>query len=66
MRNKENKDFIYLFLERWERREEEGEKHLCVRDILIGCLSQALNWGILALQAGTQSSEPHQLGLKIF
>ena len=24
------KDFIYLFLERWEEREKEGEKHQCV------------------------------------
>ena len=29
---------IYLFLERGEGREKEGEKHWCVREILISCL----------------------------
>ena len=34
-----------LFLERWEGREEEGEKPQCVRDTSISCLLQASSWG---------------------
>ena len=39
------KDFIYLFLERREGREREGEKHRCERETLISCLLHAPNWG---------------------
>ena len=34
-------DLIYLLVERGER---EGEKHQCVRDTSIGCLSHTPNW----------------------
>ena len=40
------KDFIYLLLERGEGRgEREEQKHQCVRDTLICCLSHAPKWG---------------------
>ena len=39
------KDCIYLFLERRREVEREGEKHRCVRETLIGCLSFAPTWG---------------------
>ena len=41
------KDFIYLFILREMGREEEreGEKHRCVRETSIGCLSHTLNQG---------------------
>ena len=39
------KDFIYLFLERGREGEREGEKHWCVRDTTISCLSRAPTWG---------------------
>ena len=71
------KSFTYLFLEGEGREEErEGENHQC------GCLSHALCWGwtcnpgmcpywelnqwLFDLQAGTQSTEPHQPGLNGF
>ena len=38
------KDFIYLFLDRGKGGREE-EKHQCVRDTSIGCISYAPNWG---------------------
>ena len=39
--------YFYLCIFREQRREGErqGEKHRCVRDTLIGCLSHAPNWG---------------------
>ena len=40
------KDFIYFTLrERGREEEREGEKHQCVRDTSIGCLSHTPNWG---------------------
>ena len=39
------KDFIYVFLESGEGWEKEGEKHQCVRETLVGCLSNAPSWG---------------------
>ena len=37
---------LVIFLERGkERGKRGGEKHLCVREISISCLSHALNWG---------------------
>ena len=39
------KDFIYFFLERGEGMEKEGEKHQCVGDTSISCLSHTPNWG---------------------
>ena len=41
------KKIFYLFTSREKRREgeREGEKHQCVRDVLIGCLSHAPEWG---------------------
>ena len=38
-----NKDFIYLFLERCERREKGGEKHRCGGETSMGCLSHTPN-----------------------
>ena len=62
------KDFIYLFLERRQGREKERERNMC------GCLlhspflgparTQASNQRPFGLQAGTQSTEPHQPGPK--
>ena len=58
--------------------EREGEKHPCVRDTMIGCLSHAPNWDLarnprmcpdwesngrpFGSQDGAQSPEPHQPG----
>ena len=66
------KDFIYLFLER-EEGEREGEKHQCVVASRMTphlglacnpgmCPNRELNQQPFGLQAGTQSTEPHQLG----
>ena len=38
------RDFVY-FLERWEGKVTEGEKHQCARDTLICCLLHGPNWG---------------------
>ena len=69
------KDFIYLFLDRREAREKERErgKHQCVvashalptRDLAGNpgmCPDWESNQQPFGLQAGTQSTEPHQLG----
>ena len=37
--------YLFTFRERRREREREGEKHQCVRDTLIGCLSHAPKWG---------------------
>ena len=71
------KDFIYLFLERGKEGEREGEKHQCVvasqapptGDLawnLGTCPDWELNWRPFGLQAGAQSTQPHQPGLKYF
>ena len=39
------KDFIYLFSERGEEKEKEGEKHQCARETSISCLSYTPNQG---------------------
>ena len=39
------KDFMYLFLERGEGREKEGEKHPCARDTSRSYLLHTPNWG---------------------
>ena len=68
------KDFIYLFLERGDQREKEGEKHQCVvasHVPLTGDLAcnpgmgpdWELNQQPFGLQASAQSTEPHQPGL---
>ena len=65
------KDFIYLFLERREE-EREGGKHQCVvasqappTGDLAGnpgtCPDWESNQQLFGSQAGTQSTEPHQL-----
>ena len=70
------KDLIYLFLERGEGREKEGEKHQCVvasctpptRDLACNpgmCPDWESNQQPLGSQAGAQSPEPHQPGLKM-
>ena len=66
------KDFIYL-LQKWEGREKEEEKYQCVvashaspnRDLARNpgmCPDWESNQRPFCLQAGTQSTEPHQLG----
>ena len=68
------KDFIYSFLERGKRGEIEGEKHKRVvvshapstGDLACNpgmCPDWELIRQPLGLQAGTQSTEPHQAGL---
>ena len=63
---------IYLFLERRERREKEGEKHECVvashapltGDLACNpgmCPDWELNQQPFGSQTGPQSTEPHQL-----
>ena len=39
------KDFIYLFLERVERREKVRERNFDMQDTSIGCLLHAPSWG---------------------
>ena len=67
------KDFIYLFLERGEGREKEGEKHQWVvashmpptGDLACNpgmCPDWELNQRSFALQACAQSAEPHHPG----
>ena len=64
---------LYLFLERGEGREKEGEKHQCVfasrvpptGDLACNpgmCPDWESNWRPFGLQAGTQSTEPQQTG----
>ena len=71
------KDFTYLFLERGREGGREGEKHQCViatRTLPAGdrvsnpgmCPNWESNQQPLALQAGTQFTEPHQPGLAIY
>ena len=70
------KGFIYLFLERGEGKEKEREEHQCVVAFHappagdLACNPDMgpdweSNQRPLASQAGTQSTEPHQPGLKI-
>ena len=65
---------FYLFLDRGEGREKEGEKHQCVvafhtlptGDLLRNrgmCLDEELNQRPFGSQAHAQSTEPHQPGL---
>ena len=37
--------YLFIFRERGREGEREGEKHWCVRDTLISCLSHSPNWG---------------------
>ena len=64
------KDVIYLFLERGEGKEREGEKHQCVvascvpptRDLACNlgmCPAWQLNQRPFGSQVGTQSTEPN-------
>ena len=67
------KDFIYLYLERGEGKEKErGGKHQCVVASRVPpsgelvynagvCPDWESNQRPFGLQAGTQSTEPHQL-----
>ena len=68
--------FIYLFLERGREGEREGEKHQCVVASCVPhtgehahnpsmCPDWEWNPWPFGLQSGTQSTEPHQPGLKI-
>ena len=68
------KDFIYLFLERGKEGEREGEIYQCVVASHVPptgalahnsgmCPDWELNQRPLGLQAGAQSTEPHQPGL---
>ena len=70
------KDFIYLFLERGEGREKEGGEtsmYGCLLSTPTGdmahnpgmCPDWKLNRSHFGLQASTQSTEPHQPGLKV-
>ena len=69
------KYFIYLFLERGREAVREGEKHHCVvasstpptGDLAHNpgmCPDWESNWQPFGSQVGTQSTEPHQPGLK--
>ena len=68
---------INLFLERGREGEREGEKHQCLdaspapstRDLVCNpgmCPDWESNQRPFGLQAGAQSTEPHQPGLKIY
>ena len=71
------KDFIYLFLEREERRKKERERNISVWlsftwppletwPATQACaLDWELNWRPFGSQASTQSTEPHQPGPNI-
>ena len=70
---KKRKDFIYLFLERREGREKEGEKHQCVAASWVPptgdlawnpgmCPDWELNQRPFGSQANAQSTELHQPG----
>ena len=67
------KDFIYLFLDRGEGKEKEGEKHQCAvashtpptgdltwPAIQALCPDWESNWQPFGSQAGTQFTEPHR------
>ena len=66
--------FFNLFLERWERREKEREKHRLIASHTsppgdLACnpgmwRDRELNWRPFSSQAGAQSTEPRQPGLK--
>ena len=72
------KIFIYLFLERGEGKETGKETSLCKRETVAPHMPQPgtwpanqayalnweLNWRPFILQAGAQSTEPHQPGLE--
>ena len=71
------KFYLFTFREKGREGEEEGEKHQCVvasHVPLTGdlarnpgmCPDWELNWRPFDLQAGTQSTEPHQPGLIFF
>ena len=71
------KDFIYLFLERGEEREREGEKHQCVvashtpptgdQTYNPGtCPDWELNQQLFGSHTSTRSTEPHQPGQATF
>ena len=71
-----NKDFIYLFLGRRKEREREGEKYQCMAashthptgDLAHKpgmCPDWESNRRPFGSQANTQSTEPHQSGLKL-
>ena len=69
---------ISLFRERGREGERQGEKHLCVREPSVSCLShmpnlapgphpgmcphRESNWQPFGLQASAQSTEPHPPG----
>ena len=55
------KEFIYLFLERGEGRETKGENHQCVVVSPVPPTGKSNQWPF-GSQAGTQSTEPHQVG----
>ena len=61
------KTFIYLFWDREEGREKERERNISVRDtsILGTCPDWESNQRPFCSRAGTQSTEPHQPGLKL-
>ena len=64
--------YLFIFREREREKEREGEKHQCVVASYMPLLGLAHNLGMcpdwelnqqpLGLQAGVQSTEPHQLG----
>ena len=67
--------YLFIFRERAREREKEEEKHRCVvvshtppiRDLACNpgmCPDRESNQRPFDLQAGTQSTEPHQPGLK--
>ena len=63
---------LFIFRERGREGERQGEKHQCMRERFIGCLSHSCNpgmcpdreshWQLFGLQPGTQSTEPHRPG----
>ena len=66
--------YLFIFRERGRGAEREGEKHQCVVASPMTptgglthnpgmCPDWELNWRPFGLQAGTQSTEPHQPGL---
>ena len=54
-----NNFYLFIFRERGREGEREGEKHWCVRDTSIGCLSNAPSWG-----PGPQPRHVSSLGIK--
>ena len=68
--------YLFIFRERGREGEREGEKHQCVvashslttRDLAYNpglCPDWELNQRPFGLQAGTQSTEPHQPGRNV-